>query len=706
MENLFIKLFNISVTASFVVLAVILVRFIMKKSPKWIICILWSLVGLRLVFPFSIESVLSLIPSAETLPTDIMVTHTPEIHSGIPFINSSVNPIISEAFKPNLTTSANPMQIIIFIASIIWLVGICAMFIYSAVSYFNLKRKVSASVKKIDNIYYCDTIKSPFILGVIKPKIYLPSNIKSNNYNYVIAHEKAHIKRLDHIWKPFAFLVLSIYWYNPFLWLAYILFCRDIETACDQRVIKKMKTEEIKGYSTALLNFSTTKKSITACPLAFGEVGVKNRIKSILNYKKPTFWIIIISAILAVIIAVCFLTVPKEKPKTESNLPTVQNLTCFSPHQMAYDDGTYSYVPSIDTFLCYCLDNDLNLYTINSNNLVTSLGKMEEIALDTENFDSRLTQDFWKIKFSTKGFRHDNKRAFTLKLDNTDERNDEFYLLLEQENGDYYMAIGYYNMNFAEPRNPDSSLIRWIFKVIPSGNNNTYLQTQNSHIDGRVFYYKEPTFEYASPEIVRYNDFEKNELEDLLKQMKKLKWVDDSYTDRINFNFDGYLYYSGYKIFFGYNQNVLFCNGYFADVKNDILTPLKILRKTAKENIFTKNEKFYYETTDEYNGFSTVLTLDYLSNSFTFSPSPISSYLSIGKFEFVGNVLTCKTDDGAYIYVFKREGNSLYFDAKKSSSVNLYDISNKGALLPDKAIFKLSEKTEINGNIESVTHYD
>lgn len=706
MDNLFIKLFNISVMASFVVLAVIFVRFIMKKSPKWIICILWSLVGLRLVFPFSIESVLSLIPSAETLPPDIMVTHTPEIHIGIPIINSSINPIFTESFKPDLATSANPMQIIIFIASIIWIVGITVMLIYSAISYLYLRHKVSASIKVSDNIYYCDSIKSPFILGIIKPKIYLPSDIQNDSYYYVVAHEKAHIKRLDHIWKPLAFIILSVYWYNPVLWLAYILFCRDIETACDQKVINEMEAEQIKGYSTVLLNFSINRKLINACPLAFGETGVKTRIKSILNYKKPAFWIIILTFILATAVAVCFLTVPKDKPKTESSLPTAQNLTCFSPYQLAYNDGMFSYIPSIETFLNYCIDEDLNLYTIDSNNLVTNLGKMEEITLDTENFDSRLTQNFWLTKFSTTGFRHDNKRAFILKVDNNDEKDDEFYLLLEQENGDYYIAIGYYNMNFAEPKNEDNSIIRWILKVNPSENKNTYLQTQNSHTNGRVFYYKEPTYEYAQPEIVRYNDFRKTELEQFIKKIKKLKWVDDSLTDRVSFNYDGYLYYSGYKIFFGYEQNVLFCNEYFADIKDNLLEPLKILRKTAKENIFKKNEKYYYEKANEYSSFSTVLTLDYLSNSFTFSASPVSSYLSIGKFIFDGNVLTCKTDDGAYIYVFKKEGNNLYFDAKKSSTVNLYDTSNKGTLLPDKAVFRLSEKTEINGNIGTTTHYD
>ncbi len=420
--------------------------------------------------------------------------------------------------------------------------------------------------------------------------------------------------------------------------------------------------------------------------------------------KRALSLVIIAIIIIGIFVTGFFLFRPKNNNTTVATKKN--NTSYFQPYQLAYCDGMYSYVPSIETFLSYCLDNELNLYTIDSNNLVTNLGKMEEITLDTENFDSRLTQNYWLTKFSTKGFRHDNKRAFTLKVDNNDKTDDDIYLLLEQENGDYYMAIGYYNMNLVEPTNKDNSLIRWIFKVNHSKNKNTYLQTQNSHIDGRVFYYKEPTYEHASPEIVRYNDFEKAELEKLLKQMKKLKWVDDSLTDRISFNFDGYLFYDGYKIFFGYEQNVVFCNGYFADIKDDLLKPIKILRKTAKENVFTKSQVYYYEKSDSYGGFYPVLSLDYLNNSFTFSVSPLSSYLSIGKFELKDDILTCNTNDGAYTYVFEKQGNNLYFDSQNSSKVKLYDASGKGTILADKSLFRLRVNTETNGNIESVTHYD
>lgn len=420
---------------------------------------------------------------------------------------------------------------------------------------------------------------------------------------------------------------------------------------------------------------------------------------------KKTLSLVIIAILIVGIIVTGFLLF-----RPENNNTTVatekSNISYFQPYQLAYNDGSYSYVPSMSTFPTYYLNENLELSTVDSNNTVTVLGKMEEITLDTENFDSRLTQDYWLTKFSTKGFRQDNKRAFTLKVENNGEKDDEVYLLLEQENGDYYMAIGYYDMNLVEPTNKDKSLIRWIFKVNPSKNKNTYLQTQNNHIDGRVFYYKEPTYEHANPEIVRYNDFEKAELEKLIKRMKKLKWVDDSLTDRISFNFDGYLFYDGYKIFFGYEQNVVFCNGYFADIKDNLLEPIKILRKTAKENIFTKSQVYYYEKTDSYGGFYPVLSLDYLNNSFTFSVSPLSSYLSIGKFELKDDVLTCKTNDGAYTYVFKKQDDSLYFDSQKSSNVRLYDKSGKGSTLADESLFRLRVNTETNGNIESITHYD
>ena len=310
MEAVFLKILNMSITASWLVLTVIALRFLLKKAPKAFTVILWGLVGIRLILPFSFESVLSLIPSAETVPSNFTYSSIPEIDSGIGMINSAINPLISETLAPNEVGGVTPMEIVTLIAAIVWVTGIAAMLSYTLISYLRFRKKVREAAPLRENIYLCDGISTPFILGVIRPRIYLPSNVSEADAQHVIAHEMAHIKRRDHLWKPLGFLLLTIYWFNPVLWIAYILLCRDIELACDEKVIKDKGAQIKKSYSEALVNCSVPRKMIAACPLAFGEGSVKGRIKSVLNYKKPAFWIIIVSIIACISVAVCFLTNP------------------------------------------------------------------------------------------------------------------------------------------------------------------------------------------------------------------------------------------------------------------------------------------------------------------------------------------------------------------------------------------------------------
>lgn len=312
MENIFISLLNTSITAGYLVIAVMLLRPILKKAPKYIRCILWGLVGLRLVLPFSFESVLSLIPSAETIPPEIVTSPTPAIHSGLTFVNHTVNPILTQSMAPTPEVSVNPMQVVMGIAWNVWLLGVMAMVIYSVVSFLLLKRKLREAVQDGGNVWVCDRVSSPFLLGLFRPRIYLPSDLQDSDRQYVLAHENAHIRRKDHWWKPLGFLLLTVYWFNPLMWVAYIFLCRDIEFACDEKVIKELGTDCKKSYSEALINCSVPRKMISACPVAFGEDGVKGRIKSVLNYKKPAFWIILTALILCIVVAVCFLTNPPE----------------------------------------------------------------------------------------------------------------------------------------------------------------------------------------------------------------------------------------------------------------------------------------------------------------------------------------------------------------------------------------------------------
>ena len=317
MSEIFLKIINMSISASYIVLAVLLLRLLLKKAPKWITVVLWGIVAVRLVCPFSIESVLSLIPSSEVVSPTIMTDKIPTINTGIPIINSALNPVISESFTPNPGDSANPLQIWIPVLTAIWIVGMVALLIYTVISYARVRRKIGTAVLYKDNIYQSENVVSPFVLGIIKPKIYLPFNINEKDMEHVVAHEMAHIRRKDHLWKPLGFLLLTLHWFNPLMWLGYVLLCRDIELACDEKVIKELDHDARADYSQALLTCSVNRRMIAACPLAFGEVGVKDRVKSVLNYKKPAFWIIMAAVVACVVVAVCFLTNP---PAKEVNL--------------------------------------------------------------------------------------------------------------------------------------------------------------------------------------------------------------------------------------------------------------------------------------------------------------------------------------------------------------------------------------------------
>lgn len=316
MNELFLKIINMSISASWLVLAVLILRFVLKKAPKWINVLLWGIVAIRLICPFSFESTLSLIPSAETIPLNIGMDTTPTINSGISAINNAVNPIISQSNTPMAGASVNPLQIIIGIYEYIWIFGMIALALYTAISYWRLRRKVDTAVRYKDNIFQSENVSFPFVLGIIKPRIYLPFKMNGQYLEHVVAHEQAHICRKDHWWKPLGFLLLMIHWFNPLMWLAYVLLCRDIELACDEKVIKELGNEQRGDYTQALVACSINRRMIAACPLAFGEVSVKERVKSVMNYKKPAFWVIIISVIVCVGVAVCFLTNPKQDSYT------------------------------------------------------------------------------------------------------------------------------------------------------------------------------------------------------------------------------------------------------------------------------------------------------------------------------------------------------------------------------------------------------
>ena len=349
MSGVFLKLANMSITASYLIAAVLVLRLFLCRLPKNLLCWLWALVGLRLALPVSLESALSLIPRSRPIPADIALAPAPAIDSGIPVIDRTVNPVIANNLAPAATASVNPMQVILSLISVIWLVGVAVMLLYAVISYLRLSGQVRVSLRLRGNLYLCDGIPTPFILGIVRPKIYLPSDMKPEFQSYVLRHERAHLRHHDNLWKPLGFLLLSVYWFNPLVWIAYLLFCRDLEMACDERAIADLPEGERKAYSYALLSCAAPGRTMTVCPVAFGENSVKSRIKNVLHFKKASFWVIAAVVVITVIAAVCFLTNPKEEPEEavmetgsiEATLPaatTVPEAGAFEPL-----DGSYTY---------------------------------------------------------------------------------------------------------------------------------------------------------------------------------------------------------------------------------------------------------------------------------------------------------------------------------------------------------------------------
>ena len=313
MDDVFLKLVNLSISASWLILAVLVLRVVLKKAPKWVMPLLWGVVALRLVCPFSIESALSLIPSAETIPSEIVTeTREPVLYEQAT-LDIVTNPTLPSAAEVPVGVSRQQAQVDFNIYSVLWLAGMAALLVHALMSAGKLKKKLATAILLRDNIYESEFVDSPFVFGVIKPKIYLPMHMDEGTAAHVIAHERAHLARCDHWWKVLGYLVLALHWFNPLVWVAYILFCRDIELACDEKVVKGLDGAARADYSQALLSCAAPKRAVAACPLAFGEGNIKTRVKSALHYKKPAFWVAAAAVLAVVSVAVCFLTNPKSE---------------------------------------------------------------------------------------------------------------------------------------------------------------------------------------------------------------------------------------------------------------------------------------------------------------------------------------------------------------------------------------------------------
>ena len=315
MGAVFLKVLNMSITAGWFILAVLCIRLLFRKIPKWMNCLLWGVVAIRLICPFSIESPFSILSSTEPIKSSAVVegevrNDIPSIDSRLTIVQNTINPILTETFAYNESDSVAPLQVVTYAAGLVWCCGMVLLIICAMGSVVKLHKLVNEAVCVRENIYICDAVKSPFILGIFRPRIYFSSALRKREMDYILAHESAHLKRKDHWWKALGYLLLCIHWFNPLCWVAYSLLCKDIELACDEKAAKNMTFHEKKEYAKVLLSCAGQRSLVMVCPLAFGEVGVKERVKSVLNYKKPTVWIMMAAAAVFVILAVCFLTNP------------------------------------------------------------------------------------------------------------------------------------------------------------------------------------------------------------------------------------------------------------------------------------------------------------------------------------------------------------------------------------------------------------
>ncbi len=441
MTNLFLRILNMSISATWLALAVILLRFALKKTPKWVNVLLWGLVAIRLVCPFTLESSLSLVPSAQSIPQEILVSPPSQTQLHVESITAPTELPVSEdtpdaqplpsepAAAPE--TAPSPLSLL----TGIWVSGTALLFLYTLLSYLRLRRQVRMAIRVKGNIYLSEFISSPFVLGIFKPRIYLPYHMPEQDRTHVIAHERTHIYRRDHWWKPLGFLLLSIHWFNPVLWAAYILLCRDIEMACDERVVQTLTREQRADYSQALLHCSVSRRSIAACPLAFGEVGVRRRVRNVLRYQRPTFWILLISLIVILVLSVCFLTDPKTQDSPFDHMYQVETVS-YSAETISF-----SYTPENAPMVQLTKSGILMLLEDKSSERWLNIGTLTEVSLTKETFDDCFASPEHWTESAPTSLRTENETAWQVYV-SPETPDSVFYFLLQQQNGSLYLTRG------------------------------------------------------------------------------------------------------------------------------------------------------------------------------------------------------------------------------------------------------------------------
>jgi beta-lactamase regulating signal transducer with metallopeptidase domain len=443
MSELFLTVLNMSLTASYVILFVMLVRLLLNKAPKFIAYALWSVVAFRLIIPFSFESMFSLMPrntNAVVILPDIIFQQSPQIYSGIEVVDSFVSQLLP---APAIGASANPLQIYVEIGAYIWALGTIALLVYSLVAVLLLKGQLKGAQLIEKNIFQANNLKTPFVLGFINPKIYLPVGLSKEEQNYIVIHEQTHIHRKDHIIKILAFLIVSIHWFNPLVWIAFMLMSTDMELSCDERVLKVMNEDIKKPYANSLLSLAAGRHILNGSPLAFGEGNVRGRIKNVLNYKRPGFWIIFFSIIIVAAIEIGLAANPQ---------PTASfNGSAYSVEEILYQAPMYSFSYTLDTAPQYSISSDYQLYS------------------------KQITGEDWNMHGGLYPYKISRQELYSLfdplfnkaheaidqaKLIYRADTNDDirtFYLVIQLKNGDVLLALGH--------DNGENRHIRWLFRL-------------------------------------------------------------------------------------------------------------------------------------------------------------------------------------------------------------------------------------------------
>ncbi len=473
--TLFLSVCNLAASAGWVVLAVMLVRLLLglpglRRIPRRFSVVLWAVVALRLVIPFSFESAWSLLPHAQPITQTLLYDPTPTIHTGVPALNAVINEAVMPSVTPNPGDSVNPLQVITAVGAWVWIIGTVLMILYMVISYLYLYRRLRFATKMEggDNVYECEAVTSPFVLGLFRPRIFLPYHMDAQTRTHVIAHERAHLTRGDHFIKPLAFLLLSVYWFHPLLWAAYILLCRDIEGACDERAAKDMTGAERKAYAAALVHCSVKARQITACPLAFGETGVKHRVTAILDYKRPTLWVLIAAVVLCAVFAVCFGTDPFS---VDGMTPMVE----YDPIAQVFENGMFSYVQTVETAPSFCVDEDGVLWMrYPDGEEWTSIGMLSEYKLTKDGLQDLFAMynpDSFGMHETAETLYRQSKAAWRADYIHPSTGAEESYTVMQRDNGDVLVLYSFRYVK--EDGTLSDEIPRWIYRLSETNNSVT-----------------------------------------------------------------------------------------------------------------------------------------------------------------------------------------------------------------------------------------